>query len=123
MKKDKEVTIQELKDKLIAFKDERGWGQFHDPKNLAEAISIEAAELQELFLWQDIKSIDKRVKEDHEFKKRIEEELADVIIFGLNLVNALNIDLSSCIESKIKKNEEKYLTEKAKRIAKKHTDL
>jgi NTP pyrophosphatase (non-canonical NTP hydrolase) len=53
MKNDKETTIQELKDLLREFRDKRDWAQFHDPKNLAEAISIEAGELLELFLWKD----------------------------------------------------------------------
>jgi NTP pyrophosphatase (non-canonical NTP hydrolase) len=78
MNSDSSTTIQTLKNLLRDFRDERDWKQFHDPKNLAEAISIEAAELLELFLWQTPANIRGSMK-DPQFKKTVEEELADIL--------------------------------------------
>lgn len=104
---DDKTTLQELKDLLNEFKVERDWGQFHDPKNLAEAISIEAAELLENFLWKDIEGSGERTED-------IEDELADVIIHCINFANAADIDIASVVKRKIKKNAEKYPIDRAK---------
>jgi len=114
MRDDGKTTIQELKDLLKEFRDKRDWAQFHDPKNLAEAISIEAGELQELFLWKDKEKIAKELRDNQEFKKKINKELADVIIYCLNFANSINIDITSIIKEKILKNEKKYPVEKTK---------
>ena len=120
MNNDKETTIKELKDLLIKFRDERNWEQFHDPKNLAEAISIEAGELQEMFLWKDKKCAIDKIENDSKFKKEVGEELADVVIFCLNFANSINLDLSSAIKEKIEKNDDKYPIEKFKGSNKKY---
>lgn len=102
---------------LIKFRDERDWTQFHDSKNLASAISIEAAELNELFLW-------KTIKESEEVdKERIKEELADILAFSFLLAHKHRFDIEEIILEKIKKNAEKYPIDKAKGTAKKYTDL
>lgn len=106
--------FKELTKKLIAFRDERDWKQFHNSKDLALAISIEASELLELFLW----------KENEDFKlDKLKEELADVLAFCLLLAEKHNLDVNELIESKIKKNATKYPIDKAKGTAKKYTDL
>jgi NTP pyrophosphatase (non-canonical NTP hydrolase) len=120
---DKISTIADLKDLLQKFSDERDWNQFHDAKNLAEAISIEAAELQELFLWQDSKTVMEKLATDESFKKSVEEELADIVAYCLNFANAAGIDISSAVVDKVSKNAEKYPVEKAKGIAKKYDQL
>jgi NTP pyrophosphatase (non-canonical NTP hydrolase) len=97
--------------------------QFHDPKNLAEAISIEASELLELFLWKQPVQITDAFKKDRKFRRAVEEELADVICFCLNLANTLGLDVSSCVWSKIAKNGKRYPVAKAKGVATKYKKL
>ncbi len=123
MNKDKETTIQNLKDILKKFRNDRDWGQFHDPKNLAEAISIEAGELQELFLWKNKEKIIKELKENEEFRKEVGEELADIMMFCLYFANVTNLDVSSIVKEKITKVANKYPIDKAKGIAAKYTQL
>lgn len=109
--------IEHLIEVLIRFRDEREWAQFHDSKNLAAAIGIEAAELNELFLW-------KTIKESEEVdRERIKEELADVITYALMLAHKHGIDVKEAVLEKIAKNATKYPVEKAKGTAKKYTDL
>ena len=123
MLNDKNTNIQVLKDLLIDFRDKRDWKQFHDPKNIAEAISIEAGELQELFLWKDKEAISEEIKNNPKFKEKIGEELADVVIFCLNFANSVDLDITAIVEDKIEKGEIKYSVEKAKGNAKKYTEL
>ena len=123
MLNDKNTNIQVLKDLLIDFRDKRDWKQFHDPKNIAEAISIEAGELQELFLWKDKEAISEEIKNNPKFKEKIGEELADVVIFCLNFANSVDLDITAIVEDKIEKGEIKYSVEKAKGNAKKYTQL
>lgn len=111
---DFETIIKELK----KFRDERDWTQFHDSKNLATAISIEAAELNEIFLWKTIKESEEEVD-----KERIKEELADVLAFSFLLADKHGFDIKEIVLEKIKKNAQKYPTNKAKGTAKKYTDL
>ena len=109
--------LQELTQKLLAFRDERDWAQFHDAKNLALALSIEAAELNELFLWKnsedDIASID---------SEKLSDELADVMTFALLLADRLKLDPKTIIENKILKNEAKYPAELVKGSSKKYNE-
>jgi len=123
MKKDKNTKVETLKKIVKKFRDKRNWEQFHDPKNLAEAISIEVGELEELFLWKEENEIKKLLKKDKEFKKRVEDEFADIIIFSLNFANSTNIDISSALRRKIKKNAKKYPVNKAKNKSTKYTEL
>ncbi len=110
-------NLDEITSALIKFRDERDWEQFHDSKNLASAISIEAAELNELFLWKTNKDSEEVDKE------KIKEELADIFAFSLLLANKHGFDVVKIIEQKIKKNSEKYPVEKAKGTSKKYTEL
>lgn len=103
--------------KLIKFRDERDWKKFHDSKNLASAISIEAAELNEIFLWKTIKE-----SENMDVEK-IKEELADVLAFSFLLAEKHGLDPFEIVEEKIIINAEKYPVEKAKGTATKYKDL
>jgi NTP pyrophosphatase (non-canonical NTP hydrolase) len=104
-------------DKLIKFRDERDWEQFHDSKNLAVAISIEASELNELFLWKSTEQSDK-VEID-----RIKEELADILSFSFLLAEKHGLDPFDIVSEKIKRNGEKYPVEKAKGKSDKYDQL
>ena len=102
---------------LLAFRSERDWEQFHDPKNLATALSIEASELNELFLW-------KSASESREADPmRVREEVADVLAYALLLCHAFEIDPEQAVLDKIVINEEKYPVEKSKGVATKYTEL
>lgn len=106
--------IKIITDLLIKFRDERDWKQFHNSKDLALAISIEAAELNELFLWKSNEDVD---------VEKLKEELADVFSFAFLLAEKHNLDISSIIKDKIKLNGEKYTIEKSKGSAKKYDQL
>ena len=102
---------------LIKFRDDRDWEQFHDSKNLAVAISIEASELNELFLWKSPEQSDK-VEID-----RIKEELADILSFSFLLAEKHGLDPFDIVSEKIKRNGEKYPVEKAKGKSDKYDQL
>lgn len=109
--------IKEITEALIKFRDERDWQQFHDSKNLATAISIESAELNELFLW-------KTIKESEEVDKdKIKEELADILAYSFLLANRHGFNIKEIVLDKIKRNGEKYPVDKAKGTAKKYNEL
>ena len=99
---------------LIEFRNERDWKQFHNSKDLALAISIEASELLELFLWKDNEGFD---------KEKLEDELADIFSFGLLLAEKHDLNISEIINKKIIKNSKKYPVSKAKGTAKKYNEL
>lgn len=99
---------------LLKFRNERDWEQFHNPKDLALAINIEAGELLELFLWKDA--------EDAK-KDRVKEELADVFSFALLLAEKYDFDVEEIVLDKIKSNAKKYPVDKAKGTAKKYDEL
>ena len=103
--------------KLIEFRDERDWAQFHDPKNLAAALSIEAAELNEVFLW-------KTTEESSQVEvERVAEELADVLAYALLLADRFGLDPEQILLDKIEQNRLKYPADKAKGTSKKYTEL
>jgi NTP pyrophosphatase (non-canonical NTP hydrolase) len=102
---------------LVQFRNERDWQQFHDSKNLATALSIEVAELNELFLWKDVAESEKVDL------NRLKEELADVFAYAFLLAEKHNLDVKEIVLEKIKRNGEKYPVEKAKGTAKKYNEL
>ena len=116
----KTLDFEEICKRIITFREKRDWRQFHDPKNLSQAISIEAAELQEIFLWKDIEA-SRRLAPD--LVQRVAEEAADIFIFMVYLCEALEIDLLQAVEMKIKRNKEKYPVAKAKGNSKKYTEF
>ena len=111
------TKIEEIIEALERFRDERNWQQFHNTKDLALALSIEAAELNELFLWKSV--------EESESANRAElrEELADVFAFAFLLAGKHHLDVKEIVLEKIRKNAEKYPVEKSKGNATKYTDL
>ena len=101
------LSIEDLTNKILKFRDEREWAKYHTPKNLALSIVIELGELLEHFQWKSNEEIFEDIKND-KTKKEIEEELADVLIYIFLLGHELGIDLTSAIEKKVKLNEKKY---------------
>ena len=110
---DKETMINELKSLIKSFVDERDWKQFHRPKNLSMSISIEAAELMELFQWLSLDEA-KEVMKEGELRENAIDEIADVMIYALAFCQRNNIDVSSAIKQKMEKNMKKYPVEKFK---------
>ena len=119
---DAETKLAEIKDRVLAFAKERDWEQFHLPKNLSMAIAAESAELMEHFLWQSPEQ-SRTDMEAEKLRAKVEEELADIIIFAIQFANVTEIDISAIIEAKMKRNAEKYPVEKAKGRSEKYTDL
>lgn len=119
---DEHDTLTALKRLVIAFRDERAWQPFHTPKNLAMAIAIEAGELQELFLWKEEAEIQAALREP-KFCQRLQEEMADVLIFLLYMAEAAGLDLSEAVKAKIASNEEKYPVAKSYGCKKKYHEL
>lgn len=105
---------KDLQKALIEFRNERDWSQFHNPKDLALALSIEVAELNELFLWKH---------PDEANKEKIKEELADVFAYAILLAEKYDLDINEIVASKIQKNGEKYPVDKSKGSAKKYNEL
>ena len=103
--------IKELQEKVAHFISERDWDQFHSPKNIAMSISIESAELMEIFQWRTTE--DSRSLELLEQKRaEIEDEVADVMIYLLSFVNVCNIDLFEAVTKKIERNQTRFPIEK-----------
>lgn len=105
---------EEIIQALLKFRNERDWEQFHNPKDLALAINVEAGELLELFLWKSSEEAN---------KEKIREELADVFAFAFMLAEKYNFDVKEIVLEKIRRNAEKYPIEKAKGSAKKYNEL
>jgi len=122
MSPDDDITVGELKKAVKKFRDERNWQKYHTPKNLAESISIEAAELLEKFQWKKEEEINELLN-DSKYKSEVKEELADVFNYCLALSLALDIDLSEALIEKVRLNSEKYPVEKSKGEYKKYTKL
>jgi NTP pyrophosphatase (non-canonical NTP hydrolase) len=111
------TDIQVLIDELVKFRDARRWEQFHNTKDLALAISIEAAELNELFLWKT------NEESEHVDRNKLKEELADVLAFSLLLAGKHDFDVKEIVLEKIKKNGEKDPVDNSKGTAKKYNEL
>lgn len=114
------ASLEPLLQSLRRFAAERDWGQFHSPKNLACALSVEAGELLEHFQWMtDAQSRDLTPEQ----RARAREELADVFLYLLQLADKLGVDLITAAQQKIEANAQKYPVEKAAGTSKKYTDL
>jgi NTP pyrophosphatase (non-canonical NTP hydrolase) len=103
--------IKNITDKIVEFRDARDWKQFHNPKDLALSLVLEAVEVLEHFQWKNPPEIEKYIEDK---KEDIGEELADVLYWVLLMSKDLNIDIVAAIEDKLKKNNLKYPIEKAK---------
>lgn len=106
---------------ILAFRDARDWRQFHTPRNLAAALAIEAAELQELMLWKTDQEVEELL--EGEKHQRITEELADVLIFALLLAHETGVDPDDAIRRKLERNEERYPEDLSKGRADKYSEL
>ena len=112
--------MREILEKIRTFRDERDWMKFHDPKNLAVSISIEAAELLEHFQWKDEKAVEQHVRDNRD---EIADEIADVAVYLAELADNLGIDIIQAMETKLEKNAKKYPVAKAKGVAIKYDKL
>jgi NTP pyrophosphatase (non-canonical NTP hydrolase) len=106
--------LGELREALVRFREERRWGVYHNPKDLALALSVEAGELLEVFLWKTGEEAD---------LGRVKEELADVLAYALLLADRCNLDVRQIVLDKIAQNALKYPVDKAVGNARKYTDL
>lgn len=111
------MDYESAKKKALAFRDERDWSQFHNPKDLAISISLEASELLECFQWSgtDLDVVARR--------PQMEEELADVVIYAILLADRIGADIPEIIGKKIDKNAKKYPVDKARGNARKYDQL
>ena len=114
------MLSESLKSKILEFRRQRDWEKFHDARSLTAAIAIEAAELQEIFLWAKDGEVAGRVTEQRE---HIEQEVADVAIYLACLCHDLGIDLEASVEKKLAINEAKYPVEKSRGSSKKYDQL
>lgn len=119
---DSATTIQQIKQRVMAFAREREWEQFHSPKNLSMALAAEAAELMEHFLWSTPEQ-SVGVAADPAKRGKIADELADVVIYSLEFANTTGLDLAAAIEAKMAQNAQKYPVDKARGRADKYTEL
>lgn len=108
------TDISKITEELRKFRDERDWAQFHNPKDLSIALSIEAGELLELFLWKSAGEAD---------LEKVKEELADVLAYAFMLADKYNLDVAKIMQDKLAKNRLKYPVDKARGSAKKYDEL
>jgi NTP pyrophosphatase (non-canonical NTP hydrolase) len=112
-------SLEDIRLYLRRFAEERDWEQFHSPKNLVMALSVEVAELMEHFQWLEGAA---SYELDDQTRIAISEELADVQVYLVRLADQLNIDLIAAVNQKVKKNEEKYPADTVRGSAKKYTE-
>lgn len=103
--------VKVITDKIKEFRDARDWLQFHDPKNMAVSIILEASELLEHFQWKTTKEVEKYAKK---YQDEIKDEIADIALYLFEMADNLGINLVEAMEQKLRKNEIKYPVEKAK---------
>ena len=108
---------QETINQVLKFRDDRNWKQFHNPKDLAISINLEAAELLEVFQWSGSDTVCESKKD------KVREELADVLNYCILMADVCGLDMDEIVQEKIKCNNEKYPVEKAKGSAKKYDEL
>lgn len=106
--------LEELRKAIVQFTQERDWDQFHNGKDLALALSIEAAELNEAFLWKDAQDVK---------VEKVKEELADIFNYAILLADKYDLDIKQIVLEKLRRNAEKYPVDKAYGSAKKYNEL
>jgi NTP pyrophosphatase (non-canonical NTP hydrolase) len=107
MERDIHTTVAALRQAIADFVDARDWQPFHTPKNLSMSIAIEAAELMERFQWLTTEEARAAVVDADE-RAAVADELADTVIYCLSMCNALDIDISSAVQTKLQANEHRY---------------
>ena len=106
--------LEELREAIVKFTQERDWDQFHNGKDLALALSIEASELNEAFLWKDANDVN---------VEKVKEELADIFNYAILIADKYNLDIKQIVLDKLAKNAQKYPVDKAYGSAKKYNEL
>ena len=106
--------LEELRQSIVKFSQDRDWDQFHNGKDLALALSIEAAELNEAFLWKDASKVN---------MEKVKEELADIFNYAILIADKYDLDIKQIVMDKLRRNAEKYPVEKAYGSAKKYNEL
>ena len=112
--------LESLTTRILAFRDERNWKQFHNPKDLALSLSLEASEVLEIFQWKSGADIGRACRDR---KGDLADELADVLYYTLLMAHELDIDLKTALLAKLERNAEKYPVDKAHGSSKKYTEL
>jgi len=113
-------SIAKITEEIKQFRDQRDWLQFHDPKNMAVSIMLEASELLEHFQWKTKSEVKEYIQSNRE---SVQEEIADISMYLFELADNLGIDLLEAMEKKLKKNADKYPAAKAKGSHKKYNQL
>lgn len=116
------LSFDELVRQVLAFRDERDWRQFHNPKDLAISISLEAAELLERFQWKSPAEVTALVA-DPQGQRQVSWEMADILILLISLADVLGTDLVKAAQEKLQENERRYPVERARGTARKYRDL
>ena len=116
------MDVKYIQNKLSDFAKKRDWEKFHNLKNLAISINIESSELLEIFQWDDNQKVDEKLKKK-QFKERISDEVADVLLYLLRFSQIANLDLEKICLKKIKKNAKKYPIKLSKGKSTKYTSL
>ncbi|WP_248908152.1 nucleotide pyrophosphohydrolase [Halocatena marina] len=107
--------IDDIQQEYIEFLEEREWNQYHTPQNVAQAISVEAAELLELFLWHDnIES--EQIANYDDFVEEVRMEIADILIYSMSMAHQLDIDLTEAVTTKLEQNKDRFDMEVSKKI-------
>jgi len=114
--------MDDLVKAVLTFRDERDWKQFHNPKDLAISITLEAAELLEHFQWKSAGEVEAFLAKE-ENRRLLGEEMADVLILLISLADAAGLDLLEAARAKLRQNAMKYPVERAKGTAKKYDEL
>ena len=116
------VTIDELLSEILQFRDARNWGQFHSPRHVAAALSIEASEVQELMLWKTDAEVAELLR-SLKGKRRVEEEIADVLIYAFLLSHEVGVDPAHAVLNKLQQNAKKYPVGLSRGTALKYSEL
>jgi len=117
------LNIKKIKEDIEKFAIERDWSQFHTPKNLAAALSVESSELLEIFQWFSEKDCQQLIEEKNpKVISKIEEEISDILAYTIRLAGVLDINVPEALERKLKKNAEKYPADLVRGSARKYTD-
>ena len=119
---DKTTSVLVLRERVQKFIEERDWNKYHNPKDIAVSITIEASELLEVFQWVNERELDETIKKPGN-RARLAAELADVMIYCFSLANVLNMDVAQAVVKKIENNEGKYPIERVKGNYEKYTEL
>lgn len=107
--------LEDLQKQYIDFIDERDWQEFHTPQNVAQAVTVESAELLEIFLWHDNMDSDE-ISQDEQLVQDVRMEIADIIIYLLSISHQLDIDPTEAVAEKLEQNDERFDTKLSRKI-------